>query len=280
MFGYITVNKDELKLRDFRRYHSLYCGLCRVLKKRFGTAAQMTLTYDMTFLVTLLNGLYEIPLTEEKHFCKLHPGRRQETAFNEISEYAADMSVLLSYYKCADDVRDDRSAKAKAWMRMLRKSMAQTEARYPEKTLAIQRALLQLTQAEQRGEKDLDVTAGLSGEILGEVFVWKDDEWADELQRMGYYLGKYVYLLDAYDDLDEDLKKNRYNPWRYYMDRKDFEALVENTLTIMISDCAREFEKLPIIQDIDILRNVIYSGVWSGYRKAQERREKEKGETR
>jgi hypothetical protein len=80
--------------------------------------------------------------------------------------------------------------------------------------------------------------------------------------------------MDAWDDLEDDLKKHRYNPWKEASARKDFDALVENTLTMMMAECAKGFEKLPIVQDIDILRNIIYSGVWSKYNEKKSRQAK------
>ena len=85
-------------------------------------------------------------------------------------------------------------------------------------------------------------------------------------------------MLDAFEDLEKDLKKGAYNPWQPSKDRKDFDALVENTLMMMISECAKSFERLPIVQDVDILRNIIYSGVWQKYEEVREKREKKSEE--
>ena len=95
LFGYVTVNQYELKIRDYKRYRSFYCGLCRSLQKRFGIRGQVILPYDMVFVDILLNGLYEIPLDEEDRFCAAHPSRKQHMVSNEITDYAADMGILL-----------------------------------------------------------------------------------------------------------------------------------------------------------------------------------------
>ena len=130
-----------------------------------------------------------------------------------------------------------------------------------------------LAAAEDAGEYDLDRIAGFTGNLTAEVFVMQEDEWVDELRDIGFYLGKFIYLLDAYDDLEKDLKKGEYNPWTPSMKRRDFEALVENTLMMMMSESAKAFEKLPIVQDVDILRNIIYSGVWLKFEAAKKKRE-------
>ena len=273
MFGYVTVNQNELKIKDYDRYRSYYCGLCHALKKRHGIVGELTLNYDMTFLMILLNGLYECPLVNEKHRCMIHPLRKHNMLFNEISDYAADMGILLAYYKSLDDIRDDGSVKARAFAAKIKKNAERIIREYPRQAEAVKKNVEALAAAEYAGEYDLDKIAGYTGNFTSEVFVWKEDEWSDELRIIGFYLGKFIYLLDAYDDLDTDIKKGEYNPWTKSVKRKDFEALVENTLMMMMSESAKAFEKLPIVQDVDILRNIIYSGVWLKFEAARRKRE-------
>ena len=268
MFGYVTVNQDELKIRDYKRYRSFYCGLCRSLQKRFGIRGQVILPYDMVFVDILLNGLYEIPLDEEDRFCAAHPSRKQHMVSNEITDYAADMGILLVYYKMLDDRLDEggrlkmRISKAD----IFKKPVLKVKAGWPRQAKAVEEYIKSLRECEKRRTDDLDYVAGLTGNALGEILVMKEDMWSPFLRRMGFFLGKYVYLMDAYEDLEKDSKKGNYNPWAPYRARKDYDALAENTLTMMMAECAKEFEKLPIVQDIDILRNIIYSGVWNQYR--------------
>jgi hypothetical protein len=276
MFGYVTVNQNELKIKDYDRYRSYYCGLCHALKKRHGIVGELTLNYDMTFLMILLNGLYERPLENEKHRCMIHPLRKHNMLFNEISDYAADMGILLAYYKSLDDIRDDGSVKARAFAAKIKKNAERIIREYPRQAAAVKENVEALAAAEDAGEYDLDKIAGYTGNFTSEVFVWKEDEWSDELRIIGFYLGKFIYLLDAYDDLDTDIKKGEYNPWTKSVKRKDFEALVENTLMMMMSESAKAFEKLPIVQDVDILRNIIYSGVWLKFEAARKKREETK----
>ena len=103
MFGYVVMNKPEIKFKDFDMYRSFYCGLCRELKERYGLSGQITLTYDMTFVILLLSGLYEPPTKKGSTRCIVHPVRRQPVRKNAITEYAADMNIFLTYYKCKDD---------------------------------------------------------------------------------------------------------------------------------------------------------------------------------
>ena len=276
MFGYVMVNEEELKIREFKRYRGYYCGLCRSLG-RHGVKGRLFLTYDMTFLYLLLSGLYEKPLQMEKRRCLAHPARRQEMLTGEIADYAADMTVLLYYYKALDDVQDDGTFKAKAAVGALKKAARKAAEKYPRQANAIRENCEKLSRAEDALVYDLDTISGYTGKMLAELFVKEEDEWSDVLRCLGHYLGKFVYLLDAFEDLEEDQKKGEYNPWTPFAERRDFEALVENTLTLMAADTAREFERLPIVTDVDILRNILYSGIWKKYQMVKKKREEKAG---
>ena len=162
--------------------------------------------------------------------------------------------------------------------RALKKPVGKISAEWPRQAEACRVYIDSLSSFEKKRVYDLDRVAGLSGTALGEIFVMREDEWSPELRKMGFYLGKFVYLMDAYEDLEKDIKKGRYNPWEPYADNVDFDATAENVLTMMMVECAKQFEKLPIVQDIDILRNIIYSGVWMKY--AELKRKKEADDSR
>ena len=108
MFGYVTANKPELKIREFARYKGYYCGLCHTLLENHGRRGQMTLTYDMTFLVILLSSLYEPKEEEMRKRCLIHPAKKQYMIQNEVSVYASDMNILLTYDHLKDDWDDER----------------------------------------------------------------------------------------------------------------------------------------------------------------------------
>ena len=280
MFGYVTINQDELKIRDYKRYRSFYCGLCRSLQKRYGIKGQVILPNDMVFVDILLNGLYEEPLVEEDRFCVVHPAKKQHMAYNGITDYCADMGMLLAYYKLLDDEYDEKKPLSASKARIVRHLAERISDAWPRQAEAVTKYVHDLRSCEEKNVNNLDEVSGLSGKALGEIFIREEDTWSDFLRRMGFFLGKFVYLMDAYEDLDKDRKKKNYNPWFFYEDRKDFDAIVENSLTMMMAECAKEFEKLPIVQDIDILRNIVYSGVWNRYRKIRKESEdaKEEGE--
>ncbi len=273
LFGYVTINQDELKIREYKRYRGFYCGLCDSLRRQYGLFGQIILPYDMAFLDILLNGLYETPLREKDIRCIPHPLEKQRMLSNEITDYCADMGLLLAYYKTLDDIRDEGGIKARTGAGVLKRSARKCARRWPRQAEAVAAYIRSQEEYEKGRGHDLDAAAGFTGTALGELFVYKEDMWSDILRRMGYFLGKFVYLMDAYEDLEKDLKKGRYNPWEEAAKQLDYDAYVENVLTMMMAECAKEFEKLPIVQDIDILRNIIYSGVWMKYRIVRRRRD-------
>ena len=207
MFGYIIVNKQELKFREFDVYQSYYCGLCQSLKERFGRRGQLTLSYDMTFVALLLSALYDEPVESSTCKCVAHPFEAHATSRSVFTDYAADMNLLLSYYKCLDDWTDERKWKGRLRAAALRGRDKMVEARYPEKAEHIYTLLEHIHLYEKAQEPDVDLASGCFGEIMGEILACRKDEWEDDLRRMGFFLGKFIYLMDAYEDLEKDLRK-------------------------------------------------------------------------
>ena len=348
MFGYVVVNKPELKFREFDVYRAYYCGLCHSLSKRHGLSGQLTLSYDMTFLVILLSSLYEPEHSVTSKRCIVHPLKRQNIISSEFTDYVADMNVILSYFKCLDDWHDDRSVLKLAYSKLLKKgsigknlnnvhatsdstadgsvaatqpsavadgSVAATQSSavddgsvaatqpsavddgsvaatqpnsdsnnqnsyftddsghlhispdysYKNKIEAISSLLDELGTREKMNETNVDVVAGLFGRIMQILFVPFDDIYAKGLGRMGFYLGKFIYIMDAFDDVEDDVKKGRYNVFSNCYTDPDFETHVKDMLTMMMAECSDAFEMLPAVDNADILRNILYSGVWNSY---------------
>ena len=139
---------------------------------------------------------------------------------------------------------------------------------------------MELSSLEKQGETDVDRVAGCSGRIMEEVFAFRKDVWESSLRRMGFYLGKFIYILDAYDDVEKDAENGNYNPFLEKYKIEGFEEEVRRMLTMMLAESCREFERMPVIRYGDILRNILYSGVWCRFtaigQKRREEREKEK----
>ena len=271
MFGYIIVHKPELKVREYETYKASYCGLCRSLKKRHGRIGQMTLSYDMTFLALLLTGLYEPETITGCERCIAHPVNRHHFRQNQYFDYAADMNVLLTFYKCLDDWQDEKKLWARIFSWMLMPKMKQIRKLYGEKAQMTADNLKALRELEKKNICDIDKSAGFFGRIMAELFVCREDEWAEKLRKMGFYFGKFIYLMDAYEDIEKDRKKGNYNPWKPIAQEKDFDGRVRQILMMEAAEASRQFEKLPIIEYVDILRNILYSGIWTKYDRIKSR---------
>ena len=269
MFGYVTIYEPELKVKDLKKYKAYYCGLCRMLKEKYGFMGQMTLTYDMTFAVILLSSLYENASEAERHRCKVHPIKKQMMLRNEITDYAAAMNVLLAYYHMEADWQDDRKVTSLMTKSMIPGQVRRIIEEYPRQSRAIRSALEELSSCEKEECTDIDRTAGCFGRLMEELFVYREDIWERNLRKMGFFLGKFIYIMDAYEDLPEDLKRGRYNPLRDMYGKDDYEGRMKQILCMMIAESTAEFERLPCLLDVDILRNILYDGVWNRYNKIQ-----------
>lgn len=278
MFGYIIVNKAEMKFKEFDVYHSYYCGLCRKLKEKYGVSGQLSLSYDMTFLLMLLTGLYEPKTATGSCKCIAHPFERHETRSNIFTEYIADMNILFTYYKCQDDWEDEKKFSKLLYGRLLEGKSRKLKEMYTDKIRSINLLMHDLSEAEQNGKYDIDAMSGMFGKVMAQIVVCREDEWSENLNRFGFYLGKFIYLLDAYEDIEEDIQKGTYNPLKKKYNEPDFEEECRTILTMMMAECCKEFEKLPILENVEILRNILYSGVWCRYEAVREKRSQAKGE--
>ena len=193
-----------------------------------------------------------------------------------FTDYAADMNLLLSYYKCLDDWTDERKWKGRLRAAALRGRDKMVEARYQEKAEHIYTLLEHIHLYEKAQEPDVDLASGCFGEIMGEILACRKDEWEDDLRRMGFFLGKFIYLMDAYEDMEKDEKDGNYNVFllrrKKLSDDEAFEQEAYQILQMMMAECSRIFEKLPILEHAEILRNILYSGVWCRYEMIQKKR--------
>ncbi len=276
MFGYVVINKPELKMKDFYKYKAYYCGLCKTLKEKYGRFGQMTLSFDMTFLIIFLTSLYECETVREKNRCLTHPVRKHDTLCNEITEYVADMNIVLTYYHLLDDWQDEKSMLGFSGAALLKRQYKKVNKKYPRQCDVIRESLSKLKECEKKNETDIDAVSRCFGELMAELFVYQKDRWESSLRKIGFYLGKFIYILDAYDDIEKDRKNNSYNPLKASFEQEDFEEKYNEILMMMMAQCSNEFEKLPCLQDSDILRNILYEGVWTKLKKIQDERIKRK----
>lgn len=277
MFGYVIANKDIMTEEQEARYRACYCGLCHALHKRHGSLSRLTLTYDMTFLVLLLNSMYEPEETAGVSRCVMHPVRQHNWVSSWVTEYAADMNLALAYLKCMDDWKDERSVTARCQAAMFSEEYFYVTQKYPEKCKFITDCLDELSEIEGRRDTDPDAGARCFGRLMGEIFAEGPDKlWSERLRLFGQELGEFIYIMDAVLDLEGDLASGRYNPVAAFAEGKTEDDL-RYTLTMLIGECAAVFERLPVVRNADIMRNILYSGVWLRYNAEMARRHGEEG---
>ena len=279
MFGYVVVNQQDLKIREFTLYRSYYCGMCMDLKDHYGQTGRLTLSYDTVFLSLLLTGLYEPQEVKRTIRCIVHPFEKHAACQNEFTRYAADMGIILSYYSCMDDWNDEKSKSKRLFAAALKSGCEKAQALYPEKAAVIRSRLDALHKLEKKaGDTDLtpaavlDKAADTFGELLAEVFDCKKDTWGPALRRVGFEMGRFIYILDAYDDLEKDERAGSFNPLLPMKDRPGFDEYLRGILTMALSDCTAAFETLPIVENVDILRNILYSGIWCKFEEKHRKR--------
>lgn len=262
MFGFVTADLSSLNERQRQRYKAYYCGLCRSLSERHGSLARFTLTYDMAFLVMLLSALYEPYNLSGSAPCPAHPLGQRAFLQSEISDYAADMNVALAYLNCLDDWNDEINLPALASAKILEPSYRKVCKEYPRQCCVIKQSMSELKAIEDRRETSADAAATVFGRLMAELFVMREDHWQNDLRTFGMALGQFVYVMDACIDLKGDKRAYKYNPFVYLYGRLDERERFKSILELLLADCVRSFERLPIVQDADIIKNILCSGVW------------------
>ena len=275
MFGYVLPEKPELKVREYEMFKAYYCGVCKTIGKKYGQLPRAVLNYDCTFLALLLSSLARSKPVISRERCITHPAAKRNIARKDPAiEYASDMNVLLAYYNLEDKWKDDRSIAAAAGKVMLKNAFKRIRRKYPQKCDIIEDKLKELALLEKTGCSSVDRAAEPFAQIMETVMVQETltaDEKAREAVRwLGYNLGRWIYILDAYDDLEKDCKKKVYNPFifQYNYQEGDISELkerirprVEFSLTFTLNEISKAFELLDLKENRGIVENIVYMGM-------------------
>ena len=159
---------------------------------------------------------------------------------------------------------------------LLKGKNRQVYERYPQKLDKINGLMDEIHKLEKADSRNIDEVSGLFGKIMAEIFVYEQDAWEETLRRMGFFFGKFIYLMDAYEDIEEDLKEGTYNPLKDLYQQEDFEEQAEQVLLMMMAECSKAYERLPIVENTQILRNILYSGVWSRFDQVKQKRKEQR----
>lgn len=267
MFGYVRINKMDLTFREFDTYKGYYCGLCKYLKENHGEISRLSLNYDITFLILLLTSVYRPKSTLTKEVCIANPIKKKNRIVNEVTEYAASMNVLLTYYKLEDNLHDDKGVKDIIAYNLYKGKLKKAYEKYPKKADYIKSQLEELQKLESENSTNIDKVSNTFGNLMGEIFAYKEDDFEGKLRSIGFNIGKYIYILDAYEDLDNDIKKGRYNPFIEYIDKKEeLIKKVDKLISISLGYLSQSIDELHIKTNVGIIDNIIYSGVYLRYK--------------
>lgn len=261
MFGFINVYKNELKIKDYNLFKAYYCGLCKALGKRYNQFVRLGLSYDLTFLAIIGDALLDTEPKIIKDGCIKHVGMHMICIDNPAIDYAADMSILLSYYKLCDDIFDDKSIKAFFMRIPYLRAVKKAKRKHKEISESIKNNLAKLSELEKQKCPSIDMAAHPFAKLTADIFAG----FNPELRKLGYSIGRFIYITDAYNDIKSDEKKGSYNPFLHYdkdyLSSMEFEKRALGTFNMNLTSVANEYNKLNILKNKDILDNIIYLGL-------------------
>ncbi len=264
MFGYVEPLKDELKIKEYNVFRSYYCGLCKTLKNEYGFFSRLCLNYDSVFLALLLSSVYEGTYCCKSERCIANPfSKKTVQKTNESLSYSAGVMVILALLKLQDDIRDEKSLKALlCYISLLfakRKVLKKHKSLYLESKKYMER----LSGLEKEKCNIPDKLSHEFASLMQFLFTpdFIDNEDTKRISgHIGYMLGRFIYILDAFDDLEKDRQKKRFNPYLLCKEAVDKESIRDN-LTLALSSISNGYELLNIKINKPILDNIIYLGL-------------------
>lgn len=276
MFGYIKPFKPDMKVLEFEEYKSIYCTLCKSIGENFGFIGRLSLSYDCTFLVLLKLSLKkESPKFISKH-CVVNPLKRCNYVDYDVDsfKFVGAICVILTYYKINDDIRDSNFFKKifSMFIKILfHFSYKKAKKEFRDIDNIVNNMANKQMVAEKNNDLGIDKSAHPTAEMLSELLVLlsDDSETQNNLKKFGYFLGRWVYLIDASDDIEKDLKKNNFNPFiKKHINRTMSESVnlslneyCNQVLNQSLSEAIFYYDLLPIYQFKNILDNIVKLGL-------------------
>lgn len=267
MFGYLQIQKSELLVREFEAYKSVYCGLCKQMGKDYSFLTRMSLSYDCTFYAMLLMSVSRSCEGFKDGRCTFNPMKKCKFAKCSGDSYskASAFSVISVYHKLKDDISDSKLFKkllTYLMMPFFSHWRKKAKKRYPE----IDEISTEMMQMQNEAELDencsLDKAAHPTAFMLASIFSLESD---DEMQKrvfyeFGYHIGRWIYLMDAADDIEKDRKNGNFNPFLKLSEEK---LTKEYISAILNQSLARAYDAYNLIDIKDfkgILDNMMLMG--------------------
>ncbi len=272
MLGYIKAYKPELRIKEFEMYKAVYCSLCKVMGKKYGFLTRFTLSYDFTFLSLLNMSLSETVGTTERTHCVCNPLKKCTycKGNDDLLLMPAAASVIMVYYNILDNVTDEKGIKRMAYKLLsylFARAHNKAKADFPEIESAVCEYIEKQNRLETAGCTDMDVAALPTSDVLSSIFMMCSNNDSDRLalERLGFCLGRFIYLTDALADFEDDIKCGRFNPLQNYNDSKE---RAERNIYMCINEAINAFELINIRQYKNILGNIIYMGLEDTFKRS------------
>lgn len=268
MFGYVRACKAEMRVKEYEMYKAVYCSLCKELGKTYGPFARMTLSYDFAFLAILNMSLSSDQCTSCRKMCTCNPFKKCAYIEDRSGiKMPAAAAMIMLYYKLLDNIDDEKGLKrlGYSFLKGFYSSAHKKAAKeYPEIEKIFAAYIAGQKELEQANCQSADAAADPTAKALAAVFELCSDDSIEKrvLSRMGYCMGRYIYLLDAACDLEEDIKKGSYNPLKFYAKDEDYlENIIVPQLYICAAEAAKALELLDLKKFKNIIDNIIYLGL-------------------
>lgn len=281
MFGYIKPDYPYLYIKDETLYKALYCGMCRAIKKESGNLARLSLTYDIAFMSLLVHCIKGENIKVEKAHCISHPIKKiPVSSLDDTSLMLADVNVILARYKATDDYLDEKKGSLKKLVTS--KGYKLAKKRYPKIDEIVKTCYTTLIDLEKSNSDSIDIVCDCFATMLEKISCEVLQEFSTEYTRQLFYMvGKWIYLIDALDDYDKDIKKNNYNVFRSLYKRENYDKLISNHYQEIVNNFGLIFsqisEVMPNIKfhfNQDLLQNIIYRGLPQTTKKILEKGQK------
>ena len=274
VFGYVKIAKGELKVKEYEMYKAVYCSLCKTLGKHYGFLSRLTLSYDFTFLALLNMSLKEGCTHIERKRCAFNPLKKCNYCKNtdELSMPAA-VAMIMLYYKILDNISDEKGFKKLGYLLLkpvFSGANKKASGKYPQVKSIIEEYINNQNALEKENCGEMDKIADPTAKALSKIFMLcsRDEMQKKVLERLGYCMGRYIYLLDAAVDFEDDLNENKYNVLKSTCKTKDeVKKKIEPQLYFCINESAKAFELLDLKKNKNILGNIIYLGLEDTFKK-------------
>lgn len=266
MFGYIKVSKGELKIKEFELYRGVYCSLCKALGKKYGLISRFTLNYDFTFLALLNMSLKDGCDMFSQKRCTFNPLKKCNfcKSFDNF-EMPAAAAMIMAYYKLLDNIADEKGFKKLLYKMLkpfLKSANKKAKAQFPYIEEIVADYIAEQTLLEQQNCTETDRAADPTAKALSKILELCSEESSQKriLNRIGYCLGRYIYLLDAFCDLEEDIKKGSYNVLKN-KPKEEIVPYIKTQIAFCINEACKAFELLEIKKYKPIIGNILYLGL-------------------